>query len=315
MMKLQVLDQNPPSFAGAVVEILNSALPQASTFSPPHAAKSLNELSRPFLDASNAESQCNAAGFLWWFWQLIHDLSRQIPHDSLEQDRLVAIIKELRDLPSKTIILDGWGPAQVWAGLPLFGSTLREEWDSVFSHLRCYHSTTNLLYTGDGAAPMDSDLKQRFLNLHSYAARIAGLGLVPLECYAIWALTDALEGVMTPIRGAPDEVNPNPAAVEDLPFKVAAAAEWIFHAGHVLYARDEEVYGTAGGPLWRLDKAEARRLRRKYRGTQGLCPARWTLWKQRFSVIRDSREVDQGTRIVAGRAYGSMEIVESAEWK
>lgn len=172
------------------------------------------------------------------------------------------------------------------------------------------HSTADLLYTGDGAAPIDSDLKDRFLNLQSYAARVAGLGLVPLEAYAIWAVTDALEGVMTPIRGAPDEVNPNPAAVEDLPFKVAAAAEWIVHAGHVLYGRDEEVYATAGGPFWRLDKAEARRLRRRYRGTQGLCPARWTLWKQRFGVIRDSTEVDHGTRRVAGRAYGAMERVE-----
>lgn len=162
---------------------------------------------------------------------------------------------------------------------------------------------------------MGSDLKQRFLNLQSYAARIAGLGLAPLECYAIWALTDALEGVMTPIRGAPDEVNPNPAAVEDLPFKTAAAAEWIVHAGHVLYRRDEEVYGTAGGPLWRLGKAEARRLRRKYRGTAGLCLARWTLWKQRFAVIRDSDKVDEGTQKVAGRAYDGMERIERAESK
>lgn len=178
------------------------------------------------------------------------------------------------------------------------------------AHMGFLHPTADLLPTGDGAAPMDSDLKGRFLNLQSYAARIAGLGLVPLEAYAIWALTDALEGVMTPIRGAPDEVNPDPAAVEDLPFKVAAAAEWIVHAGHVLYGRDEEVYATAGGPLWRLDKAEARRLRRRYRGTQGLCPARWTLWKQRFGANRDSEEVDEGTRRVAGRAYDAMESVE-----
>lgn len=133
-MKLQVLDKNAPSFAGEVVEILNSALPQASIFSLADAAKALNELSRSSLDASNGKSERDAAGFLWWFWQLIHDLSRQIPYDSLEQGRLVAIIKELRDLPSKTVTLDGWGQAQVWGGLPLFGSTLREEWDSELSY-------------------------------------------------------------------------------------------------------------------------------------------------------------------------------------
>lgn len=171
-------------------------------------------------------------------------------------------------------------------------------------------STIDLLPVDDDTAPANSDPQQRFLNLQSYAARITGLHLAPWESYAIWALTDALEGVMTPIRGAPDEVNPNPAAIENLPFKVAAAAEWIIHAGHVLYRRDEEIYETQGGPLWRLDKTEARRLRRKYKGTQGLCPARWELWKDRFGVIRDSNKVDNSTRTVAGVAVDTMERVE-----
>lgn len=167
--------------------------------------------------------------------------------------------------------------------------------------------TTDRLAADDGTAPAGSDLKQRFLNLQSYAARMTGLGLAPCEAYAIWALTDALEGVVTPVRGAPDEVNPDPAAVEDLPFKVAAAAEWIIHAGHVLYGRDEEVYATQGGPLWKLDKTEARRLRRRYKGTQGLCLARWELWRERFGVIRDSIKVDDSTRMVAAGAVDAME--------
>lgn len=317
MVRLHLLDENAPSFAGKVVDILNSTLPLDSAFSPADAAKALNGLYPHSLDTSgDAESKDKAGGFLWWFWDLFHDLARQVPHDSLEQDRLVAIIKELRDLPSKTISLGEWGTVRVWGGLPLLGPTLREKWDSkcCISHpALSVWSTTDLLPVDDDTAPTNSDLKQRFLNLQSYAARITGLRLAPCESYAIWALTDALEGVMTPIRGAPDEVNPDPAAVEDLPFKVVVAAEWIVHAGHVLYGRDEEIYATQGGPLWRLDKTEARRLRRKYKSTQGLCPARWELWKERFGVIRDSNKVGDSTQTVAGGAVDAMERVEREE--
>lgn len=145
-------------------------------------------------------------------------------------------------------------------------------------------------------------------------ARITGLRLLSLECYTIWTLIDALEGVMTHVRGAPDVVNPDPTAVENLPFKVAAAAEWIDHAGHVLYGRDEEINNTDGGPLWRLDKKEARKVRRRYKGTKGLCPARWELWYKRFGVIYDDKGVDVSTREVAGQARRSMKRVQS-EWE
>lgn len=148
------------------------------------------------------------------------------------------------------------------------------------------------------------------LNLQTYAARIAGLGLAPLEMYAVWAFTDALEGAMKPIRGAPDEVDPDPAVVADLPFKVAVAAVWAVHFAHLLHGRDEEIHGTLGGPLWKLDKKEGLRLKRKYRGTQGLCPERWELWKARFGVIRDSDKVDEETRSRAAEAADAMERAE-----
>lgn len=149
--------------------------------------------------------------------------------------------------------------------------------------------------------------------MQTYAARVTGAGLAPLEMYAIWAFTDALEGEMTLIRAAPDEVNPDPAAVPDLSFKVAVAAAWAIHAGDVLYGRDEEIRATQGGPLWRLDKKEGLRLKRKYRGTQGLCPERWALWKSRFGVIRDSDKVDEETRRRAGEAVDAMDRIEKGE--
>lgn len=131
--------------------------------------------------------------------------------------------------------------------------------------------------------------------------------------YAIWAMVDALEGTMTPVRGAPDEVNEDPTAVEDVLYKVQIAAAWMIHAGHTLYGRDEEVDGATAGPLWKLPKKEAIKLRRKTRGTDGLCPQRWKLWKERFAVVRDTDTLNAQVRREAENAYVAMEKIERGQ--
>lgn len=153
-----------------------------------------------------------------------------------------------------------------------------------------------------GAAD-NAQRKSRNVNIQAYAARIAGLGFIQFEVYAIWALVDALEGVMTLVRGAPDELNADPVAVEDIDFKVQSAAMWIIHAGRQLYGRDEEILGATAGPLWKLDKKQGIKLRRKLKGTNGLCPQRWQLWKERFLIIRDTQGLDEKSRKLAGDSY------------
>lgn len=140
-----------------------------------------------------------------------------------------------------------------------------------------------------------------------------GAGLVDLPMYAIWALQPALEGTMKRIRGAPDEIDRDPTSVEKLPVKVEVAAVWIKYAGRKLYGRDEQVYGTQGGPLWRLNKKEAQRLGRQYKGTQGLCSERWALWKARFGEIAECEGVDPHVRHLAGEAGVEMENIETED--
>ncbi|RYP42616.1 hypothetical protein DL768_010313 [Monosporascus sp. mg162] len=135
---------------------------------------------------------------------------------------------------TNTVELDHWGEDQLWSDLALFGPTLREKFDSKPS------------------VPVGDDEKRPSPRPADVCSSRCGFGFAPLDMYAIWAFTDALEGEMTPVRGAPDEINPDPAAVKDLPFKVAIAAAWAFHAGRVLYGRDEEIHGTLGWPLWML---------------------------------------------------------------
>ncbi|RYP71789.1 hypothetical protein DL771_004601 [Monosporascus sp. 5C6A] len=61
--------------------------------------------------------------------------------------------------PRKTIELDSWDEYQLWSDLPLFGS--------------------------EPSVPVRDHAKRCLLNLQTYAARIAGLRLAPLEMYAI----------------------------------------------------------------------------------------------------------------------------------
>ncbi|KAF4973090.1 hypothetical protein FSARC_521 [Fusarium sarcochroum] len=284
-VQLQLEDDGAPSFAPTVISILNSAFMQE--IPPSEAATALDSL----FDQTYREHG-NAADFLWWFWDLVHDLARQIPHDSLAQDRLTSIIRELQALPEKTVDLGkGWGEdssVQNWTNLPLFGPTFREKLDEATGTVQ---------------------RQKRMVNLQAYAARLGGYRLIPIEVYAIWAFVDALEGTMTPIRGRPDEVNSDPMAIEDVAYKVKCAAIWMIHAGHVLHGRDEEIQGATAGPLWKLDKKEGIQLRRKTKGTDGLCDERWKLWQERFDLIRGLNELETEARELAGEAWAVMNAV------
>ncbi|KAL8287757.1 hypothetical protein RB601_004302 [Gaeumannomyces tritici] len=288
--------------AREALRILNAMLPPAQPMSTAaEAAAALDDLC-----ASDAKEQGEAGSFLWWFWDLVHEFGRVLPHEDTEaHDRLAAVVATLHNLPADRMVRLGerWGDVgeeeiAPWKGLPMFGNTLREKMDD-----------------GDSKASSEVERKQRHINLQAYAARVAGYGIVPLEMYAIWALVDALEGTMEPVRGAPDEVNANPASVKDLSIKMACAAAWMIHAGHMLHGRNEEVSGATAGPLWRIqDKKEAAKLGRKLKGKDGLCPERWALWKERFAAVRDAAEgVDDAARKQAGAAFARMEEIEKGE--
>lgn len=121
-----------PAFAGQVVEIINSVLGSSSQkLSSEDAARAIDELFN-----QQYQKDGTAGSFLWWFWDLVHDLALQIPYNSQEQEQLTAVIKSLNDLPPKTVSLgqewgsDGADSVPVWTGLPMFGNTFREKLDT-----------------------------------------------------------------------------------------------------------------------------------------------------------------------------------------
>ncbi|RTE84343.1 hypothetical protein BHE90_001112 [Fusarium euwallaceae] len=286
-VQLKVEVDNAPDFAEDVVDILNSVLAAKTT--PIEAAKAIDSL---------CTEDSDPLTFLGLFWELFHPLARQIPYDSQDQDRLAAVVQALHKLPPRVVTFKaGCGETSDRVG-PL--------WEDLRSTVAAHFYDT----FGDSDLPATTDerRKQRKLNLNAFAARLTSLLHLPTEMYFLWAMVDGLEGTMTFVWGAPDVINEDPAAVDE--YDIKAAPAWMIHAAHVFYGRDEEVRGGGGGPLWMLPKKEGLKLRRRYKGTDGLCPLRWQLWKDRFAVFRDSEALDAGIRKEAGDAYDAMERAE-----
>ncbi|KAL5356232.1 hypothetical protein BJX96DRAFT_186182 [Aspergillus floccosus] len=285
---LQIEDPNPGSLDEEIARLVESAIQATPIDSADDTASALDSL---YIQYMTHWPEREPEGFLLHFWELLYIFASQIPHDDPAQDKLVDVLKELTRLPSRTIVV--WSEeCQLWSDMPLFAAEFPANWEVFGSEL-----------------PIEVR-KQKVLNMHAYAARILRQRLAALEHQAIWALSEAVEGAIVPVRGRPDIVSQHPTAVVDLPYKTALAAMWVIHAGHVLFGRDEVIERTAGGPLWVLPKKEAHGLRIKYRGTQGLCRERWKLWKNQFCAIRDCEEVEADTRNVARRAVLAMERAE-----
>ncbi|CAI0648886.1 unnamed protein product [Colletotrichum noveboracense] len=283
-VKLQLEDPGAPDYAGEVIDILNPAIASNSPSSQKEAALAIDALCKRECTAAGS-----AGGFLWWFWDLVHDLSRQLPYDSEEQDRLAAVIRSLIDLPPRKVALgEEWGSGdastvELWTNLPMFGNTFREKLDD-----------------DDSAASSEDLKKSRRVNLDAYAARVAGLCQLPFEVYAIWALVGALEDTTANNTGPALE---NQREGKAIAHKLMSAAVWIIHAGHLLYGRDEQISGATAGPLWKQGHM--------LKGTDGLNPERWQLWKETFAVFRDADGLDTESRRVAGEAYAMMEKLEN----
>lgn len=78
---------------------------------------------------------------------------------------------------------------------------------------------------------------------------------------------------------------------------VLGAAQWIFHAGRVIFASREQ-YGRAGVGL------------ELFKGPNGFSPERWNFWKKRFAWVQEQTELNQETRAVAKKALEVMEQID-----
>jgi hypothetical protein len=108
-----------------VFSILDAYLQPSSAISTPTAAEEIDKLFPP------ASVDYTA---LLHLWDLVIMVVEQIPWQHPSQDRLVALIKALRDLPDPTTIaIANWDdePTKLWADLPVLDHVLT---DNVETH-------------------------------------------------------------------------------------------------------------------------------------------------------------------------------------
>jgi hypothetical protein len=81
--------------------ILNDYLQPSSTTPPSEAAQAIHALTPKA--GSTQEENNDLENFLWSSWGAVIEIAKQIPHNHPSQDRLVALIHALTELPPTTV--------------------------------------------------------------------------------------------------------------------------------------------------------------------------------------------------------------------
>lgn len=79
-----------------------------------------------------AQAHPNPWGFLHTFWDVYFRLGVQIDIDE-PMDRLVALMRALKELPTKVASSDGQDLVCAWQNLPIMGIELSERWHREFA--------------------------------------------------------------------------------------------------------------------------------------------------------------------------------------
>lgn len=125
-LQLSLNDEDPWIIEKKMFDLLSDYLQPSSTKSSEAIARALDDLfptNRSEEDQPPDEPIEEPGSFLWHMWPLFHRVAQQIPHSNSAQDRLVELVRTLRDLPAKTptVYLEGWSDNtyKLWEDLPL----------------------------------------------------------------------------------------------------------------------------------------------------------------------------------------------------
>ncbi|KAI9934108.1 hypothetical protein AWENTII_000474 [Aspergillus wentii] len=237
-----------------VFEILNEYLRPSSTTTPAIVAQRIDQLTPMKRNELGTRKEMESPeSFMWGIWSYFITLAKQIPYDHPSQDRLVAVVYALSELPSTTV--DIWeSDVRIWTDLPILGPCMREAWNSPTS--------PNLNPSKEKAT--------EWINLNSFAARLLRHPAVSWTIFAVWGLFPALE---------------IPSEGPKLDCDVIAAAEWIIHSGDVLLKQINQDRGVRSY----FEKVGAGSL---YQREDTLNTGRWQFWKRRFGEIKEQVSED-----------------------
>ncbi|KAI9151755.1 hypothetical protein HJFPF1_08965 [Paramyrothecium foliicola] len=191
--------------------------------------------------------------YLWTLWTLYLNVAKKVPANDVRQQLLVTVVKKLKAKDRETLSL--WGnDTKIWSDLPMLGPCMREAWN------------TRPSFNGTG---QDASAVTEWISLNSFAARILGAEVQLWDNFAIWELRGVLEEKLSTSSSARDA-------------QLAAACEWITHAGKYIHAKG---HGGGGEPL---DEAEARALkpgRLLADAKPGFSDERWVFWRERLAEL------------------------------
>lgn len=270
-----------------------------------------------------------SADGLYRIWNLVCDAAREIPRSQEKLVELLAAIRQLPDVKCKRSEYFGPMDSINWRDLPILGWMLRDLWNcrshSLLSTFKQpppnatpIHSITPIPIFAHSAAdahPPASDddrdkVRQQWVNVNAFAAKLTAADVTVSKLFAIWGFREALEDECwdPPFNpAASDEVcrvaKLYGSTIGILDGLVPAAAQWIFHAGPLVFQCQEEYPpGARGG-----DPAGGGNL---WKGKHGFCRERWQLWKSRFQWVAEKQSLREGTRAVAKEAVDVMETIE-----
>lgn len=187
-------------------------------------------------------------GFFWNLWTTLLEVVKLVPATDARMHHLADVLAALHG--KKTADVEIWDEKMaVWEDLPILGPQMREAW--------------NICPKYDGT---DNDaLLQGWISLNSFAART--LYFRP-NAYnlGIWQLRSALE-------------EPLPEKPTAQHTQLAAACEWITHAGKQLHSLCTQ--GSADERTIQITKAGS-----QFSGSGGPSQERWQFWKSRLTSLK-----------------------------
>lgn len=279
-------------------DIIIPYLESTSQASPTATAIDLIALCQSEAETRNLAQRALGEGFWYMTWEIVFKLAEQIPAAHASQDRLVALIRALRDADVQ--------PSSPYAELPHMGIVLSEQFHrkdftySLFpfcstSFTYCHNTFADATWPEISAAPPPpgADLDQnQWKNLNALSARLCQAGVVVRASDAIIAIAEALEKRPDPRSRAYQVRGPL------LNFHVPIAAEWIIRCAEQLYAVMRSGEAEGAGCPWKKRR--------------GIFEERWSFWKEQFVDVAEREEAcEEGVRVVARNAAERMGEVES----
>lgn len=225
------------------------------------------------------------------FFAILLSLLQQIDAAAPEQDYLVALVVQLRDVPIPTSVLEEIDERAIDIDMNYELNHLKHVWAN-FEHDAPLHPRLDDRRDFVDNAPIRPPWRQErghymtarsWGNISAFLARLhtAAPDVIKLDLRGLYAMIEALEEPRSPIQ------------LEDV---LPTAAYWIIYAGNELrnnnvpYAYNPVDHGTkrlpwSKGSLWN--------------GQHAFSEERWGFWMQRFQDISERTDVDEEVKRIA----------------